>query len=336
MEKLLRSGEVAAETGVSVKALRGYEDHGLVVPMRGENGYRLYGRHQVNVVTQVHRLNALGIPLRDMAAFVDCLNAGSVHADACPSTLTEYRRAIERIDATITALTQQRTLLVGNLSTASRRMLGQMEETDAANPNLAPLSGDLVAPNDDGATDHLPGMLMPSIVLPSTDNDDVDLGDLGEGRVLIYVFPMTGSPEQDMPEGWDAIPGARGCSPHNCDMRNHYADLVQAGVRRVFGLSSQPGSYQQALVGALRLPYPLLTDEELSLAADPGLPTLTAGDLTVYRRLALLIRDGRIEHVFYPVFPPDQHAGVVLDWLANHPVDGFSEQSAGHGTQNHY
>lgn len=336
MERLLRSGEVSAETGVSLKALRGYEDHGLVVPVRGENGYRLYGGHEVNVVAQVHRLNALGIPLRDMAAFVDCLNAGSPYADACPSTLTEYRRAIERIDTTITALTQQRTLLVDNLSAATRRMLGQMEEVDATNPNLAPLPHDLAAPADDGATDHLPGMPLPAIALSSTDGDQIDLGNLGDGRVLIYVFPMTGSPEQDMPEGWDAIPGARGCSPHNCDMRNHYADLVQAGVRRVFGLSSQPSSYQHALVEALQLPYPLLTDEDLSLGRDPGLPTFTAGALTAYRRLALLIRDGWIEHVFYPIFPPDRHARVVLDWVTTHPADVASGETGGQVAESHH
>lgn len=304
-----------------MKALRGYEDHGLVVPARGENGYRLYSRHEVNVVAQVHRLNGLGIPLRDMAPFVDCLNAGSAHADACPSTLSEYRRSIERIDGTIRTLARQRTMLVDNLSTASRRLLGETALVDAANPNLAPLPHDLAAPDDDGATDHLPGMPLPAIALSSTDGDRVDVGDLGDGRVLIYVFPMTGSPEQDMPDGWDAIPGARGCSPHNCDMRNHYTDLVQGGVRRIFGLSSQPSAYQHALVEALRLPYPLLTDEDRALAKNPGLPTFTAGGLTVYRRLALLIRDGRIEHVFYPVFPPDQHAQVVLDWLAANPAD---------------
>lgn len=319
MERLLRSGEVSAETGVSLKALRGYENRGLVVPVRGENGYRLYGRHEVNVVVQVHRLNALGIPLRDMAPFVDCLNTGSAYADACPSTLAEYRRAIERIDETTRILERQRTALVDNLSAASRRLLGEMSVVDAANSNLAPLPHDLVAPDDDGAADHLPGMRLPAIALPSTDGDHIDIGDLGDGRVLIYVFPMTGAPEQDMPEGWDAIPGARGCSPHNCDMRNHYADLVQSGVQRVFGLSSQPRSYQHALVEALRLPYPLLTDENLALAESPGLPTFTAGDLTVYRRLALLMRNGRIEHVFYPVFPPDEHARVVLDWLAANP-----------------
>ncbi|GAB3053950.1 redoxin family protein [Sediminivirga luteola] len=320
MTTLRRSGEASAETGVSLKALRGYEALGLVVPHRAENGYRLYDERQLRVISQVHRLNSLGIPLKDMAPFVDCLNAGSPHADACPSTLTEYRRAIERIDAAVTTLSRQREALVENLTVASRRMMNELRELDAANPNLAPLPDDLEAPVDDGAAAHLVGMPLPAVALPSTDGGSISLNELGNGRVLIYVFPTTGSPEHDMPEGWDSIPGARGCSPHNCDMRNHYADLVRSGVRHVFGLSSQRAEYQQALVRALRLPYPLLTDESLVLAADPGLPVFTAGTLTVYRRLALVVDEGVISHVFYPVFPPDGHARVVLEWLNANPA----------------
>lgn len=318
MEQLLRSGQVAHEIGVSQKALRGYEQLGLIVPYRATNGYRLYDRQQIAAAKQVHQLNELGIPLRDMAPFVDCINSGSVHADDCPSSLAEYRRAVDRIDQTIQTLTRQRDALVGNLAVASRRLMGEMADRDAANPNLQSLPADLPVPDDDGATDHLAGMRLPALELPSTDGGQVDLSDLGAGRVLIYVFPMTGSPEQDMPDGWDAIPGARGCSPHNCDIRDHYADLIQAGVRRVFGLSGQPVAYQQALVEALRLPYPLLTDEGMQLAPSV-LPTFSSGDLTVYRRLAIIVSDSVIEHVFYPVFPPDRHAQVVLDWLETHP-----------------
>lgn len=316
MDELLKPSQVATETGASPKALRGYEKNGLISPVRAENGYRLYDRHQVRVVSQIRHLNAIGIPLRDMAPFVDCLNTGSEHADACPSTLVEYRRAIDRIDRTITTLSEQREALVANLSTASRHLIGQVKEVDSVNPNLAPLPSDLVAPENDGSIDHLPGQAMPSIHLPSTDGETVHLAELGRGRTLIYVFPMTGAPEADMPEGWDAIPGARGCSPHNCDMRNHYAELMQNGVNRVFGLSSQPAEYQEALAQALRLPYPLLTDEAMELGSSLQLPTISAGGLTVYQRLALLINDGVIEHVFFPVFPPDQHAQVVLEWLA--------------------
>ncbi len=324
MSELLRPSQVSAETGASPKALRGYEENGLISPIRASNGYRLYDEHQVRVAGHIRSLNRIGIPLRDMAPFVDCLNAGSEHADACPSSLAEYRHAIDRIDRidrtdrTISELSEQRRALVSNLSTASRRLVGQMHDADAASPNLAPLPSDLVAPFDDGRTDGLPGLRMPSLLLPSTDGNRIDLGALGNGRTLLYVFPMTGAPEVDMPQGWDAIPGARGCSPHNCDMRNHYADMMQSGVSRVFGLSSQPLEYQSALAETLRLPYPLLTDEALELATVLRLPTICAGDLTVYQRLAMIVNDGVIEHVFFPIFPPDQHARVVLDWLEEH------------------
>ncbi len=326
MDALLKPSQVSAETGASPKALRGYEENGLISPVRAENGYRLYDRHQVRVVSQIRALNAIGVPLRDMAPFVDCLNTGSEHADECPSALAEYRRAIDRIDHTITVLSQQREALVANLSTASRRLVGQMQEVDSSNPNLSPLPSDLVAPEDDGSANHLPGQAMPSLDLPSTDGERVNLAELGTGRTLIYVFPMTGAPEADMPEGWDAIPGARGCSPHNCDMRNHYAELMQNGVNRVFGLSSQPVEYQQVLAQALQLPYPLLTDETMELGSSLHLPTIRAEGLTVYQRLALLINDGVIEHVFFPVFPPDQHARVVLEWLAATPEPESSKQ----------
>jgi peroxiredoxin/DNA-binding transcriptional MerR regulator len=312
-----RVADVCRSTGTSRKALRGYEELGLVVPRRDANDYRVYDDHHVRLVAEIRRLAHVGIPLTGMRPFIDCLNAGSEHADACPASLSEYRRAVERMDSTIRDLTARREAVVANLTAASGRMIASMRPVDTANPDLV-LPDDLPSPVDDGAVDHLPGRRLPSLRLRSTDGDDVDLRDLDCGRVLIYVFPMTGAPGQDMPEGWDAIPGARGCSPQNCDIRNHFAELVQHGVNRVYGLSNQPAEYQRDLAEALRLPYPLLTDEALRLSDDPGLPTFSAGGLTLFSRQTLLLRDGTIEHVFYPVFPPDRHARVVLDYLATH------------------
>ncbi|HEX5598929.1 MAG TPA: redoxin family protein [Micromonosporaceae bacterium] len=321
-DDVMQVAEVCAVTGATRKALRGYEELGLLSPPRAANGYRIYTGHHVRLVQEIRQLNELGIPLTQMRPFIDCLNSGSEHADSCPATLSEYRRAIERIDQTLAVLSARREALVANLSVASRRMVEGMRELDAANPNLV-LPAGLPEPADDGAAEHLPEKVLPSLVLPATDGTKVDLGDLGQGRVLIYVFPMTGAPDQDMPDGWDAIPGARGCSAQNCDIRNHYADLLQAGVRKVFGLSSQPVDYQRQLADVLRLPYPLLTDESLHLAQDPGLPTFNAAGLTLYRRQALLVTDGIIEHVFYPVFPPDKHAETVLNWLADNPASNL-------------
>ncbi len=304
---------------MSRKALLGYEALGLVVPGRDANGYRTYDEHQLALVGEIRKLNELGIPLDCVRPFVDCLNEGSEHADSCPATLGEYRRAIERLDDTVRALLDRREALTAQLTVASERMIETMRPLDARNPKLT-LPADLPRPVDDGAANGLVGRRLPAIALPSTDDRAVDLAGLGSGerRALIYVFPMTGEPGRDMPEGWDSIPGARGCSAHNCDVRAHYAELVQLGVERVYGLSSQPLAYQSALAETLRLPYPLLTDPDLALAGDPGLPTFTAAGLRLFRRCALLVRNAAIEHVFYPIFPPDRSARSVIEWLSAH------------------
>lgn len=182
-----------------------------------------------------------------------------------------------------------------------------------------PLPPDLPAPIDDGAADHLPGRSVPALTLPATDGVAVRLDQLGAGRTVIYCYPLTGRPDLDLPEGWDAIPGARGCTNEACDFRDHHAELLAAGAAAVFGLSSQTGDYQRELVERLHLPFPMLSDPERLLAAELGLPTFDAGGMTLYRRHTLVVRDGTIEHVFYPIFPPDRHAAEVLDWLRSRP-----------------
>ena len=177
------------------------------------------------------------------------------------------------------------------------------------------LPTDLPAPEDDGAADHLPGMRVPHIVLPSTGGGDVALDQLGPGRAVVYVYPMTGQPGVDLPEGWNAIPGARGCTPEACGFRDHYADLRAAGAATVYGLSSQSTAYQTELAERLGLPFEILSDPEHELARALDLPTFTAGGQLLYKRLTLVIADSRIEHAFYPIFPPDEHAAQVLGWL---------------------
>jgi len=190
-------------------------------------------------------------------------------------------------------------------------------DTGAADP--FPLPPGLPVPEDDGAADHLPGQPMPALTLPATDGSQVQLAALGAGRTVIYLYPMTGRPGVDLPEGWDDIPGARGCTPESCGFRDLMADLADAGAGRVFGLSSQSSDYQREAVSRLHLPFSMLSDEGLALAAALGLPTFEAGGMTLYRRLTMIITDGVIEHVFYPIFPPDQHAQEVLGWLRAHP-----------------
>jgi peroxiredoxin len=186
-------------------------------------------------------------------------------------------------------------------------------------PDLLRLPEGLPVPVDDGAASHLPGRAVPALSLPATDGRQVPLGALGRGRTVVYIYPMTGRPGVDLPEGWDDIPGARGCTPESCAFRNLHTELLAAGAAQVFGLSSQSSDYQREAVDRLHLPFAMLSDEHLALASELGLPTFTVDGMTLYRRLSLIITDGVIEHVFYPIFPPDQHAQEVLDWLRAHP-----------------
>jgi peroxiredoxin len=178
------------------------------------------------------------------------------------------------------------------------------------------LPDDLPVPEDDGAADHLTGMAMPTVSLPSSDGKAVDVGALGGGRTVVYLYPLTGRPGVDLPDGWDSIPGARGCSTEACDFRDHYAELREAGVSRVYGMSSQSPEYQAEVVERLHLPFVMLSDAGFAVADALALPTFAApGHERLYTRLTLIVRDGRIEHVFYPIFPPNIHAQEVLDWL---------------------
>jgi peroxiredoxin len=153
-------------------------------------------------------------------------------------------------------------------------------------------------------------------VLPTTARASVDLAGLGPGRTVIYLYPLTGRPEVDLPAGWDEIPGARGCSTEACDFRDHFDDLKVAGVSGVYGMSSQDTDYQAEVVERLALPFGMISDPTLSLADALDLPTFAApGHARLYARLTLVVRDGTIEHVFYPIFPPNTHAQQVLAWL---------------------
>jgi peroxiredoxin len=147
------------------------------------------------------------------------------------------------------------------------------------------------APQDDGATKHLKGMKLPSVPLPATDGGSVDLAAL-PGRVVVYAYPRTGQPDVENPDGWDMIPGARGCTPQSCSFRDHFAELKGLGVDQLFGLSTQDSGYQSEAAKRLRLPFPILSDEAGALTEALNLP--------------------------YPVFPPDQSASDVIAWLSGH------------------
>lgn len=180
--------------------------------------------------------------------------------------------------------------------------------------NVYELPPGLPVPQDDGACAHLTGLALPRLALPSTAGRSVDLSRLG-ARTVVYCYPRTGRPDQEVPQGWNEIPGARGCTPQSCAFRDHFEELKRAGAAQVFGLSTQDTAYQREATARLHLPFELLSDEKLAFARALKLPTFEVAGMTLIKRLTLIVRDGVIEHVFYPVFPPDQNAGQVLSWL---------------------
>jgi peroxiredoxin len=181
--------------------------------------------------------------------------------------------------------------------------------------DLYSLPKDLPVPVDDGAARHLPHAMVPPIALPSTRGRDVILSEESQlGRVVVYAYPRTGEPEKDPPPGWDAVPGARGCTPQSCGFRDLHAELRESGVA-VYGLSTQTTAYQQEMANRLHLPFEVLSDASLRLARALKLPTFEIAGMTLLKRLTLVLSRGEVEHVFYPVFPPDQSARTVLAWL---------------------
>jgi peroxiredoxin len=170
------------------------------------------------------------------------------------------------------------------------------------------------APIDDGATRHLVGARLVSVPLQATDGETVNLSSL-RGRTIVYAYPRTGRPGAENPEGWDMIPGARGCTPQTCSFRDHFAELKALGVHHLFGLSTQSPDYQREAADRLHLPFAILSDEHLSLTRAMNLPSFETNGMTLLKRFTLVIDNGKVEHVFYPVFPPDRSATNVIEWL---------------------
>jgi peroxiredoxin len=175
------------------------------------------------------------------------------------------------------------------------------------------------APADDGGAAHLKGTTLPAISLLATDDTSVNLSALS-GRTVVFAYPRTGEPGKiGLVDDWDMIPGARGCTPQACAFRDLFAELKSAGAAQVFGLSTQSNEYQTEMASRLHLPFPVLSDDALEMTRTLRLPTMSVAGLTLIKRLALVIDDARITHVFYPVFPPDRNAGDVLAWLKANP-----------------
>lgn len=312
----MRIGELATRAGVSVKAVRYYERLGLIRPLRETNGYRSFDDDHLRAVVEIRELRRIGISPLQSAPFLECLDLGHQHSDECVSSLAVYREAITELDRMIHALSVRRDALKKRLDHGANRTFTK----NGAVADYTTLPDGLPIPDDDGAADHLSCAQMPTLELPASDGSTVNLADLGSGRSIIYLYPLTGRPGVDLPEGWDAIPGARGCSTEACDFRDHFTLLRDAGVEHVFGLSNQSPNYQAEVVERLRLPFSMLSDEKFMLGDALELPTFAApGHDRLYSRLTFVVTNGFIEHVFYPIFPPNTHAQQVLAWLDSHP-----------------
>jgi len=170
-------------------------------------------------------------------------------------------------------------------------------------------------PVDDGAADGFVGSMIPAISLVSTEGGLYDLEAAAAGRLVVYVYPRTGRPGEPLPDGWDEIPGALGCTPQSCAFRDHLHEFAKLRAA-VVGVSAQSSAEQAEFAEREHIPYPLLSDSEMQLHSRLTLPTFQADGILLYKRLTFIACRGKIEKVFYPVFPPEQNAAEVLAWLA--------------------
>ncbi|WP_426512051.1 MerR family DNA-binding transcriptional regulator [Dactylosporangium sp. McL0621] len=289
----MRVGELARRSGTTIRALRYYESLGLVVPRRTANGYREYDSVAERLVVQIRELTALGLSVEETRPFVESLAAGADESDVCAAALATYRGAISGLQSRIGQLTAQREALEERLALV----------------RVAEFAGPAAEPAD------LAGRELPDVEIFATNGEAVNFGRLGPGRTILFVYPLTGRPGVDLPDGLLEIPGARGGTEQARWFRDHHGELLVAGAARVYGLSAQSLGYQQELAHRLRLPYPLIPDPRLTLAAALALPTFEQGGMTLYRRVTLVVSQGRVEHVFDPIPAPSTHANEVLRWL---------------------
>jgi len=182
--------------------------------------------------------------------------------------------------------------------------------------NLNQLPTDLPIPQDDGLTNHLKGMRLPNISLDATNGKTINLGDI-KGKLVIYCYPMTGQPNVALPDGWDQIPGARGCTPQSCSFRDHYQELQALGAD-VVGLSVQSTEYQKEMADRLHLPFPVVSDANYQFQKALNMPTFVAAGMKLLKRVTLIANNGLIEAVHYPIFPSDADPAWVLDYLKGH------------------
>lgn len=313
----MKIGEMARRAGVSPKAVRRYEQLGLLAPRRKPNGYRDFDEDDIRIVRELRSLRELGITAERTRPFLECLASGAADSDECPSSLAEYAAAIDELTARITELADRRAMLLERLKEAAYR--NSVARPATTPPGHGSPSGNSRAEPagrlDHDALGYLTGRCLPGAALPATSGETIRIDDMGPGRTVLYLYPLTGRPDRDLPEGWKTIPGASGCTPQACGFRDHHQQLLDAGAARVYGLSSQDSDYQRELAERLRLPFAVLSDPGFAVASALGLPTFQAAGLRLYRRATLIVRNQVIEHVFHPVPEPGRHAEQVLAWL---------------------
>jgi DNA-binding transcriptional MerR regulator len=298
----MRVGELARQTGTTVRALRYYEAVGLVVPRRLSNGYREYDPLAVRQVAQIRELMALGLAVEETRPFVESIADGS-DGDLCAVSLATFRGTVTDMQKRIDELTAQRDALDARIDAAAREVVTEAPAVGAAPATLV-------------------GRRLPGRTIYASDGRPVDLGAPGPGRTVVFVYPLTGRPGVDLPRGLLEIHGARASSDQATWLRDHHAELLAAGAARVYGLSAQSTGYQRELAHRLRLPYPLIPDPKLALAAEAGLPTRSSGGLALYERLTLVVTDDVVEHVFHPIPDPASHALDVMRWLTQRRTAG--------------
>lgn len=182
--------------------------------------------------------------------------------------------------------------------------------------NLSQLPTDLPIPEDDGSTNHLRGMKLPNLALSATNGKTVNFANI-KGKLVIYCYPMTGQPNVALPDGWDQIPGARGCTPQSCSFRDHYQALHALGAE-VVGLSVQSTEYQKEMADRLHLPFSVLSDANYQFQKALNMPTFEAAGMTLLKRVTLIANNGVIDAVHYPIFPSDSDPEWVMAYLKNH------------------
>ncbi|GAA2706641.1 MerR family DNA-binding transcriptional regulator [Actinoplanes palleronii] len=291
----MRVGELARRTGTTVRALRYYEAAGLVVPRRLSNGYREYEPIAERQVAQIRELMTLGLAVEETRPFVESIADGT--DDVCAAALATFRSTVTNLQRRIGELTAQRDALDARIDAAARQVVTGVPVVAGADPAA------------------LIGRPLPALQFYATDGRPVDLHALGPGLSIIFLYPLTGRPGVDLPRGLLEVHGARGSADQAAWLRDHHAELLAAGAARVYGLSAQSTGYQRELVHRLRLPYPLIPDPKLTLAAAAALPTLISGDLNLYERVTLVVADDLVEHVFHPIRDPASHALDVMGWL---------------------